>query len=99
MDQQPIVLYLSRKGLSAVAIYDDLVATLGAEAVNYPPMTRYLREVIFASSSPPDPLPPPEHHLDGSDQAILLAFADQPVASIGELLRLTHRPRTTVHRD
>jgi hypothetical protein len=42
MNQQSIVIYLSRKGLSAVAIHDDLVATLGAEAVGYPSVTRYL---------------------------------------------------------
>jgi hypothetical protein len=81
MDQQSIVIYLSRKGLSAVAIHNDLVATLCAEAVSYPSVTRYLREAIFASSNPPDPLPPPEHQLDDSDQAILLALADQPLAS------------------
>jgi hypothetical protein len=98
MDRQSIVLYLSRKGLSAVAIHDDLVATLGAKAVSYPSVTRYLHEVIFASSNPPDPLPPPEHQLDDSDQVILLALANQPLASIRELSRLTHRPRTTVHR-
>jgi hypothetical protein len=34
MDQQSIVIYLSSKGLSAVAIYDDLVATLGVKAVS-----------------------------------------------------------------
>jgi hypothetical protein len=98
MDQQSIVLYLSMKGLSAVPIHDDLVATLGAEAVSYPSVTCYLREVIFASSNPPDPLPLPEHQLDDSDQAILLTLADQPFESIRELSRLTHLPRTTVHR-
>jgi hypothetical protein len=98
MDQQSIVLYLSRKGLSAVAIHDDLVATLDAEAVSYPSVTRYLREAIFASSNPPDPLSPPEHRLDDSDQAVLLALADQPFASIRELSRLTCLPRMTAHR-
>jgi hypothetical protein len=68
---------LSRKGLSAFAIHDDLVATLGAEAVSYPSVTRYLREAIFASSNLPDPLPPPEHQLDDSDQAILPALANK----------------------
>jgi hypothetical protein len=67
MDQQSIVLYLSRKGLSAVAIHDDLVPILGAEAVSYPSVTRYLGEAIFASSNPPDSLPPLEHQLDDSD--------------------------------
>jgi hypothetical protein len=98
MDQQLTVLYLSTKKLSAVANYDDLVATLGAEAVSHPPVTRYLRKAIFASSNPLDPLPPPEHQLDDSDQVILLALADQPFASIHELSWLTHLPRTTAHR-
>jgi hypothetical protein len=44
-----------------------ILATFGAEAVNYPSMTRYLREAIFTSSNPPDPLPPPNHQLDDSD--------------------------------
>jgi hypothetical protein len=61
MDQQSIVVYLSRKGLSAVAIHNGLVAILGAAEVSYPSVTRYLREAIFASSNPPDPLPPPDH--------------------------------------
>jgi hypothetical protein len=43
-------------------------------------------------------LPPPEHQLDDSDQAILFALADQPFASICELSRLTHLPRTIIHR-
>jgi hypothetical protein len=98
MDQQSIVIYFSRKGLSAAAIHDDLVATLGAEAVSYPSVTRYLREAIFALSNPPDPLPAPEHQLDDSDQVFLLALADQPFASIRQLLRLAHLPRATVHR-
>jgi hypothetical protein len=98
MDQQLIVLYLSRKGRSAVAIRDDLVATLNPEAVSHPSVTRYLREAIFTSSNPPDPLPPLDHQLDDSDQVILLAIADQPFASIRELSRLTHLPQTTVHR-
>jgi hypothetical protein len=98
MDQQSIVLDLSRKGLSAVAIHDNLVATLGAEAVSYPSVTHYLREVIFTSSNPPDPLPLPEHQLDDSNEAILLALADQPFAPTRELSQLTHSPRTTVHR-
>jgi hypothetical protein len=58
----------------------------------------HLREAIFASFNPPDPLPPPEHHLDESDQAILLALADQSSASIRKLSRLTDLPTTTVHR-
>jgi hypothetical protein len=86
------------QGLSAIAIHDDLVVTLGAEAVSCPSVTRHLREATFASSNPPDPRPLPEHQLDDSDQAILFAPVDQSFASIRELSRLTHLPRMTVHR-
>jgi hypothetical protein len=98
MDQQSIAPYLSRKGLQAVTIHADLAATLGAEVVSSPSLTHYLRKAIFASSNPLDPLPPPEHQLDDSDQDILLALADQHFASIRELSRLTHLPITTFHR-
>jgi hypothetical protein len=35
MDQQSIVMYLSLKGLNAVEIHNDLVATLKGEAKSY----------------------------------------------------------------
>jgi hypothetical protein len=50
MDQRSVVLYLVRKGLAAVAIHEDLVATLGAEAISYAWVTCYLREAKFATS-------------------------------------------------
>jgi hypothetical protein len=77
MEQRSIVLYLARKGLSPLAIHDDLVTTLGADAdadaVNYSSMTRYLRDAVFASSNPPTPLPEPEAHFDDCDHAIMLS--------------------------
>jgi hypothetical protein len=42
MDQRLIVLYLARKGLTVMAIYEDLIATLGAEVMSYPSVTRDL---------------------------------------------------------
>jgi hypothetical protein len=78
MDQQSIFPYLSRKGLSTVAIHEDLVATLGADVVRYPSVARYLREAIFSSSNPP------EHQLDDFDPATLRALAHEPLASIRE---------------
>jgi hypothetical protein len=35
MTQPPIVVYLSLKGMSAREIHDDIVATLGPDAVSY----------------------------------------------------------------
>jgi hypothetical protein len=40
------------KGLAEVSIHDDLVATLGAEAISYPSVTRHLREARLAISNP-----------------------------------------------
>jgi hypothetical protein len=72
MEQRSIVLCLVRKGLSPLAIHDDPVTTLGADAVSYSSVTRYLRDAIFASSNPPTPLPQPEAQFDDCDHAIML---------------------------
>jgi hypothetical protein len=58
MDQKPIVLYLQMKGMAFDAIHDDLVRTLGKEAVAYPTVTRYARSAQFSGrkeATPPDP--------------------------------------------
>jgi hypothetical protein len=47
MDQRSIALYLSINGLSTKAIHQELVRTLGAEAVAYPTVTWYLRTAKF----------------------------------------------------
>jgi hypothetical protein len=52
MIQRPIVAYLSLKGMSAREIHDDIVATIGANAVSYSSITRYLREARFPPSKP-----------------------------------------------
>jgi hypothetical protein len=72
MEQQSIVLYLARKGLSPLAIHDDLVTTLGVDAVSYSSVTRYLRDAVFAFSNPPTPLPEPEAQFDDCDHVIML---------------------------
>jgi hypothetical protein len=83
MVQRSIVLDFARKGLSALAINDDLVTTLGADAdvdadadadaVSYSSVTRYLRDAVFASSNPPTPLPQPKAQFDDCDHAIMLS--------------------------
>jgi hypothetical protein len=98
MYQSSIVLYLTRKELSAIAIHHPLVATLGTEAASYSSVTRYLREVVFVSSNYHANIPEAESQFDDCDQVILLALAGQPLASIRELARLTHLPHITVQR-
>jgi hypothetical protein len=100
MEQRSIVLYLDRKVLSPLAIHDDRVTMLGADAdaVTYSSVTRYLHDAVIASSNPPTPLPQPEAQFDDCDHAMLLALTEQPFALVRELSRLTHLPRTTVQR-
>jgi hypothetical protein len=47
MTQHPIVAYLSLKGISAPEIHDDIVGTLGPDAVSCSSVTHYLRENRF----------------------------------------------------
>jgi hypothetical protein len=59
MAQCPIVAYLSLKRMSAREIYDDdIVATLGPDAVSYNSVTCSLREARFP------PLKPEPHPAD-----------------------------------
>jgi hypothetical protein len=97
MTQRPIVAYLSLKGMSTREIHDDIVATLGPDAVLYSSVTRYLREARFPPSKPePHPIDV-QRDLDDSDQVILAALEDNPFASV-RLSRLAHLPSTTVYR-
>jgi hypothetical protein len=98
IDQRSIVLYLHLKGLSAHAIHDDLVATLGPKAVVYSRVTRYRREAKLSTaevSLDPESSSP---HLDDSDRAILAALDKKPFSSMRELARATHIPRASVYR-
>jgi hypothetical protein len=73
MQQRSIVLSLATKGLSPLAIDDDLMTTLGADAVSYSSVTRYLRDAIFASSNQPTFLAELEAQFDDCDHAIMLS--------------------------
>jgi hypothetical protein len=98
MTQRPIVAYLSLKGMSAREIHDDIVATLGPDAVSYSSDTRYLGEAQFPPSKPEPHPADVQRDLDDSDHAILAALEDSPLASVRQLSRLTHLPWTIVYR-
>jgi hypothetical protein len=96
--QRPTVAYLSLKGMSAREVHDDIVATLGPEAVSYSSVTRDPREARFPPSKPePDPADV-QRDFDDSGQTILAALEDSALASVRQLSRLTHLPSTTVYR-
>jgi hypothetical protein len=48
MDQKPIVLYLRMKGMILDDIHDDLVRTLGKDAVAYSTVTKCARSTQFS---------------------------------------------------
>jgi hypothetical protein len=48
MDQNPIVLYLRMKGMTLDVVHDDLVRTLGKDAVAYSTVTKYARSAQFS---------------------------------------------------
>jgi hypothetical protein len=84
--------------LAEVAIDEDIIATLGAEAISCPSVTRSLREMKFAASNPEVVFSELIREHDDCDQVILLALDEQPFASIRQLARLTYLLRTTIHR-
>jgi hypothetical protein len=49
MDQQWIVTHLNLKGLNAIEIHNDIVATLKAETMSYSTVTYYLSKPSFSS--------------------------------------------------
>jgi hypothetical protein len=52
MDQRPIVLFLSMKGLSAQDIHGELVTVLSSDAIGYSTVAKYLRQ----TRRPPIPM-------------------------------------------
>jgi hypothetical protein len=98
MAQRPIVAYISPKEISAREIHEDIVATLGPDAVSYSSDTRYLRAARFPPSKPEPHPADVQRDLDDSDQTILAALKDIPFASVQKLSRPTHLPSMIVYR-
>jgi hypothetical protein len=89
MDQRSIVMYFSLKGLNAVEIHNDLVATLTSKAKSYRTVTYYLRKPSFSSPKTPQPSESPAPILNESNETILLALSEEPFASVQQLARRT----------
>jgi hypothetical protein len=98
MDQQTLVLYLHRNGLSRTATQVELVASLEVEALSNSSVVQYIHGALCETPYQVTPLPDPEPEFDNSDKVILSALAVQSFASVQELARLTHLPKITVHR-
>jgi hypothetical protein len=98
MDQKPIVLYLRMKGMALDAIHDDLVRTLGKDAVAYSTVTKYARSAQVSGRNEAAPLEAPDVKRSPIDEAILTALAELPFSSVRELSRRICLPRSIVHQ-
>jgi hypothetical protein len=54
MNEKPIVLYLRMKRMDLDAIHDDLVGTLGKDAVAYSTVTKYIHSAQFPQPNDPN---------------------------------------------
>jgi hypothetical protein len=100
MDQKPIVLYLPVKGMALDAIHDDLVRTLGKDAVAYSTVTKYARSTQVFGRKETTPPEAPDVERSPVDEAILMALAEFPFpfSSVRQLSRRICLPRSTMHR-
>jgi hypothetical protein len=99
MDQKTIVLYLPMKGIVLDAIHDDLVHTLGKDAVAYSTVTKYASSARFSGRKEATPPEAPDVERSPVDKAILTALAEFPFpfSSVREVSRRICLPKSTVH--
>jgi hypothetical protein len=99
MDLRSIVLYLNRKDWIAQVIHDDLVATLGEEAIAYGMVTNYFRAVRIFPLDATRFSDATSLHLDESGEAILRTLEELPFSSVRQLADATHLPATTAYKQ
>jgi hypothetical protein len=87
------------KGMVFDAIHDDLVRTLGKDAVAYPTLAKYARSAQFSGRKKATPPEAPYVERSPVDEAILTALAESPFpfSSVRKLSRRICLPRSTVH--
>jgi hypothetical protein len=98
MDQKTIVLSLRMKGMSLDAIHEDLVRTLGTDAVTDSTITKSARSAKFSPKKDRRSSEPPVVESSPVDDALFAALVDYPLLSRRELSRRTCLPQSTVHR-
>jgi hypothetical protein len=78
MDQKSIVLYLRMKGMALDAIHNDLLRTLGKDAVAHSTMTKYAHSTQFFGRKEAAPPEAPDVERSPINEAILMALAEFP---------------------
>jgi hypothetical protein len=90
-------MYLSLKGLNAVKIHNDLVATLKGGAKSHSTVTYYFRKPSFSNPKTRQPSENTVLILNESDETNLLALSEGPFASVWQLARRTYLRPSTVY--
>jgi hypothetical protein len=87
------------KGMALDGIHDDLVRTLGKDAVAYSTVTKYARSAQIYGRKEATPLEAPDMERSPVDEATLTALAEFPFpfSSVRELSWGICLPRSTVH--
>jgi hypothetical protein len=104
MDQKPIVLYLRMEGMALDVIHDELVHTLGKDAVPDSKVTKYVRGTQFSGRKEVTPPEAPDVERSLVNEAVLTALAEFPFpfpfssSSVRELSPRICLPRSTRHR-
>jgi hypothetical protein len=100
MDQKPIILCLRMKGMTLDAIHDDLVHTLGKDAVIYSTVTKYAHSAPFSGRKEATLPEAPDKEVERSpvDEVILTDLTEFPFlfSFVRELSRRICLPRSTV---
>jgi hypothetical protein len=99
MDQTPIVLYLQMNGMALDAIHNNLVRTLGKDAVAYLMMSKYARSAQFAGRKEATPSEALDVERSPVNETILRILPEFPFSSVHELSRRICLPRSTLHRQ
>jgi hypothetical protein len=72
--------------MSAREIHDDIIATLGLDAMSSSSVTRYFREVQFPRSKPEPHPADVQRDLDDSDQSVLTTLEEARLPRCGSSL-------------
>jgi hypothetical protein len=98
MGQKPIILYLRMKVMVLDAIHDDLIRTLGKDAMAYSTVIKYARSAQFSGRKEVTHPEAPDVERSPVDEAILTTLAEFPFSFVRELSQRICLPRSTVHQ-
>lgn len=97
VDLKSIVLYLGKKGLSSIAILNDINETLGPNKIGYSTISKYLRSQSFSPKKTPIEKKQ-EKSLDEKNQIIILhALELFPFLLVREIAKMTNIPKSSVY--